>query len=215
MESQAYERGGPGAARRHTPAHAFAGRAHTGMVQCPTPGPRSHWGGVGSHLQEASGRSGVTRPVACGPGLPLRLAALSRVSLGEGAVSGVGVGVSSAPGLAAARSLIARRPGPGRGRKGRRRPGPPVRGLSSRPGAQVWRSHRRTRRPPYPTPNTAPAQCHFPCPTLLPLCASVYLLARPLGQGLRREGCSRRVDPGCSVPASVARPAGMGPWAWV
>lgn len=179
-----------------------------------SPRPERALGSVGSHLQGPPGARRLRAPWPAGRS-PSEAGGSLRVSLGEGAVSGVGVGVSSAPEKRPPAASSRGDHGRAAAARGRRRPGPPVRGLSSRPAAQVWRSHRRTRRPPYPTPNTAPARCHFPCPDATPaLCLHLHT-REASGARAEREGCSRRGWARQTSSASVTEPAGMGPWAWV
>ena len=147
-----------------------------------SPRPESALGSVGSHLQGPPGAPGSRAPWPAGRS-PSSAGGSLRVSLGEGAVSGVGVGASSAPEELPPAASLRGDQGRATAARGRRRAGPPVRGPSSRPGAQVWRSRRRTRRSPYPTPNTAPARCHFPCPDATPALCLRLPTARLWGKG--------------------------------
>lgn len=208
--------------RRPAPAHAFAGRAHTGTARCPALGPRAHRGAwllTCRSLRALGGRA----PRGRRAGLPLRLATLSGLPWGRGAVSGVGVGASSAPeerprlrgAAAAARSLLARRPGSGRDRKGAQ---------ASRP-ARTWAELQAripgVARPPQdsppalPHPQHCPRRCHFPCPDATPALCLRLPTREASGARAEREGCSRRGWARQTSPASVTEPVGMGPWAWV
>lgn len=147
-----------------------------------SPRPVSALGSVGSHLQGPPGAPGSRAPWPVGRS-PSAAGGSLRVSLGEGAVSGVGVGASSArkscrPQPPREATRAGPRPQEGAGEQARpyvgRAPGPEPRcgeaaaGLAARPTPPL------TLHPPGATSRA---------PTLLPLCASVYLPRGLWGKG--------------------------------
>lgn len=195
---QAYGRGAPRGRSAGALQHTRSRGVYTRRRPSVQPPARERTGERGFSPAGASGRSRVARPMPCGPvslcgwrlspGFP-------RGGGGQWGRSGRELGPEELPPAASSRGDQGR----ATAARGRRRAGPPVRGPSSRPGAQVWRSRRRTRRPPYPAPNTAPARCHFPCPDATPALCLRLPTARPLGQGLSERGAAGGAGPGQPV----------------